>query len=195
MYFFEQEDFLSHKECEEIMLERASQVSERYEDFCFWRWHGLSKSSETLDTLEAKMLPKVESYLSNFNSLLSMKDIKLAGFGIIKQAPNVFDNLHYDSPLFNQENIARLRPFVCLIYLNDNFTGGELVFPVQKKVIAAKQGKLVLFPASYMFPHQVLPISDGNRCFIRLNYFCSQNISDRNLDNWNVEKDGIQKFD
>src|SRR4029077_19939128 len=40
------------------------------------------------------------------------------------------------------------RDYTALVYLNDNFTGGELVFPDRDVVITPKPGLLVAFPSN-----------------------------------------------
>lgn len=45
--------------------------------------------------------------------------------------------------------------------LNDNFTGGE--FYIDKQHIKLKEGDLLIFPSSFIYPHQVKPIKKGIR--------------------------------
>jgi hypothetical protein len=44
-----------------------------------------------------------------------------------------------------------------LIYLNDNYEGGEIVFPKQDLTIKPKSGMLIAFPGNIMYPHLVQP--------------------------------------
>lgn len=50
--------------------------------------------------------------------------------------------------------------FVLLLYLN-NVSGGELVFPVQGKIIIPKAGKVAIFPTFFTYPHMVLPPTES----------------------------------
>ena len=43
--------------------------------------------------------------------------------------------------------------FSAILFLNDNFEGGDLVFPNQDVVISAKKNKLVIFPSSNEYVH------------------------------------------
>ena len=45
--------------------------------------------------------------------------------------------------------------------LNNNFTGGE--FYIDKQHIKLKEGDLLIFPSSFIYPHQVKPIKKGVR--------------------------------
>ena len=55
------------------------------------------------------------------------------------------------------------RDYTGLVYLNDNFTGGELVFPDRDVVIIPKPGLLVGFPSNHKFVHAVQKVRSGKR--------------------------------
>ncbi len=48
-----------------------------------------------------------------------------------------------------------------VLYLNNDFTGGELNFPQQDITLNPEEGMLVLFPSNFMYLHQSLPITKG----------------------------------
>jgi hypothetical protein len=54
-----------------------------------------------------------------------------------------------------------------LIYLNDDYEGGEIVFPKQNLSIKPKAGMLIAFPGNTMYPHSVQP------CYGNLRYTIS----------------------
>ena len=55
------------------------------------------------------------------------------------------------------------RDYTVLVYLNDNFTGGELVFPERDVVIIPKPGLFVGFPSNHKFVHAVPNVLSGKR--------------------------------
>lgn len=55
------------------------------------------------------------------------------------------------------------RDYTGLLYLNDNFTGGELIFPDRDVVITPKPGLLVAFPCNHEFVHRVPKVLSGKR--------------------------------
>jgi hypothetical protein len=55
------------------------------------------------------------------------------------------------------------RDYTGLVYLNDNFTGGELVFPDRDVVIFPKPGLFVGFPSNHEFVHAVPNVLSGKR--------------------------------
>lgn len=55
-----------------------------------------------------------------------------------------------------------------LIYLNDNYEDGEIVFPKQGLKIKPKSGMLIAFPGNSMYPHLVEPCYGDLRYTISL---------------------------
>jgi 2OG-Fe(II) oxygenase superfamily len=55
------------------------------------------------------------------------------------------------------------RDYTALAYLNDDFTGGELVFPGHDLIITPKPGLLVGFPSNHKFVHAVSKVLSGKR--------------------------------
>ena len=75
--------------------------------------------------------------------------------------------LHADNErLENEEwvpNHTPQRDYTGIAYLNDNFAGGELVFPELNVAIAPKPGLLVGFPSNHDFVHAVPTVLSGKR--------------------------------
>jgi hypothetical protein len=55
------------------------------------------------------------------------------------------------------------RTISVLIYLNDNFEGGELDFPFHDVRIAPQAGTMVMFPSSFAYTHEALPVQTGTK--------------------------------
>jgi hypothetical protein len=55
------------------------------------------------------------------------------------------------------------RDFTGLVYLNDGFTGGDLVFPDRDVVIIPKPGLFIGFPSNHKFVHAVPKVLSGKR--------------------------------
>jgi len=65
----------------------------------------------------------------------------------------------------NIKTIERFKPweYTGIIFLNDNFTGGELVYPEQGCVFLPTIGTMIITPAGPEFPHFVNQITSGER--------------------------------
>lgn len=82
------------------------------------------------------------------------------------------DDRNYDEPI---ESLAS-KTHVLGIFLNDNYEGGELVFPEIGVSLKPTAGSLVLFPG-YFTRHGVNKVTSGTRINILAHYF---DIIDRN---------------
>jgi hypothetical protein len=60
----------------------------------------------------------------------------------------------------DQKNDPRLK-FACIIYLNNNYAGGELYFPDRGLEFRPAERSLVMFDASDEYLHGVKPVGDG----------------------------------
>lgn len=50
-----------------------------------------------------------------------------------------------------------------ILYLNDDYDGGEIIFPTHDLTIKPKRGDLVMFPGNKSYPHLVSEIRTGTR--------------------------------
>lgn len=141
--------------------------------------HGAVKESslhdkELIEYLDQNLKPHVERFISSylsFNPLLMVENYYLKHYSIMHQKENFNIPFHYDSEyVYEKEGDENIRNFAVLMYLNDDFESGDLIFPVQKISIKPRQGLLVIFPTSFMFPHTTMPSSGGDRFVLRLNY-------------------------
>jgi len=71
---------------------------------------------------------------------------------------------HSDSTGNNgEDNGTSQRKFSSLIYLNDEFSGGNLWFPKQDTEIEPKPNTLIVFPATFEYMHGVKAVTSGIR--------------------------------
>jgi hypothetical protein len=82
-----------------------------------------------------------------------------------------YDNYEPDGSIFIPSNhdhntINKLgfeSDFSGLLYLNDNYEGGEIVFPKQNISLKPKPGTLIFFSGDMNFPHSVNEVLHGSR--------------------------------
>jgi len=67
-----------------------------------------------------------------------------------------------------RRNVAR--DISLIVYLNDDFEGGDIVFPKQAIGIKPRKGMLLAFPSTHHFLHGVNPVLKGTRYAI-VNWF------------------------
>ena len=97
------------------------------------------------------------------------------------------DNQQHDlhTDVTNIESTKRFLAIVC--YLNDNFDGGETIFPHFSLQVKPKKGTILLFPCTWSYLHKGNPSTNGYAKYILgsfLNYANHQEfnrIGDKNL--------------
>ena len=75
----------------------------------------------------------------------------------------------FDTHVDVSDHESARRWLAFLVYLNDNFTGGETEFH-DGKMIHPKTGTVLVFPCVWTFPHAGLPIKSGSK-YILTTYF------------------------
>lgn len=79
------------------------------------------------------------------------------GFNLLKYEPEGHFGSHYDS------HPAIKRCISGLIYLNDDYIGGELEFVYFNVKIKPKAGTVILFPPNYPYRHIAHPVEYGTK--------------------------------
>jgi hypothetical protein len=55
------------------------------------------------------------------------------------------------------------RALTCIIALNDDYDGGEISFFKRELTYKLKKGSIIMFPSSFMYPHEIQTITKGTR--------------------------------
>ena len=88
--------------------------------------------------------------------------IKDSGYNVKRYRPDDYYNWHIDCQTYQG---GWTRTVACIWYLNQVEEGGETEFAFGHKV-TPEQGKLILFPATWNFPHRGLSPIKGNKYII-----------------------------
>ena len=78
-------------------------------------------------------------------------------YSLLKYRSNQEYKTHYDGTT----NIGRI--ISALVYLNDDYTGGELEFPNFGVKIKPEPGMLILFPSNFAYAHTAYPVTVGTK--------------------------------
>lgn len=128
--------------------------------------HNSSKLSEIIDKEISKVVNKaVDNSIPHNLTDSSFYTMENAGLMHHKEGTTI--PYHYDAP-YQGENVSDL---ACLLYLNDEFEGGELIFPLQNKIIKPGTGDILVFPTNCFFPHLTTINSGAERYVLRMNYY------------------------
>jgi hypothetical protein len=90
------------------------------------------------------------------------------GQSIVKWMPGQFQNPHADKELHEGPDAGLPNDFPCydissLFYLNDDYEGGELYFPLQNIKFKPKRGSAYFFPGDKNYIHGVTEVKSGLR--------------------------------
>lgn len=93
----------------------------------------------------------------NYAEAMGIDYVEPNAISISKYSTGAFMGAHIDH--YSGSDIEPLMSAV--LYLNDDYEGGELEFPEQKVIIKPKAGSIVIFPSVHPFYHQSLTILSG----------------------------------
>jgi hypothetical protein len=135
--------------------------------------------------LKLDVLPDSESILFKIISSEMNKEVASYFNLPIVQATNLVilrykDSDHSVPPHYDDNNRSSKNYFSSLLYLNDDYQGGEIYFPQYNKTIKPKSRSLIFFPGNSNYVHGVNQSFKNNR-YALLVFHTINNIIDDNL--------------
>lgn len=128
-------------------------------------WTELDITPLADEALKGFFFRQIEEYLARYNAQLGLSipipgSPRLAEFRMKRYRPGADEKfqLHFDSI-----NEVADRYLVFLWYLNDVAEGGETEFPDLHLTVAARTGRLLMFPPYWMYQHAGLPPRSGDK--------------------------------
>ncbi len=98
------------------------------------------------------------SYKKNFRIMDEIVDEE--NYSLLRYNPGQYYREHYDGPTVSARSIS------VLIYLNDDYEGGEIEFVNFNEKIKPKAGTVILFPSNYAYRHIAHPVVSGTKYVI-----------------------------
>ena len=80
-----------------------------------------------------------------------------SGYDLLRYNEGGFYTIHTD----NYKD--RPRTVAMSLMLNDNYDGGEIAFFEREHIVKPSAGSVVIFPANFMYPHEIMPVLSGTR--------------------------------
>jgi len=142
-------NFLTNEECDKIIeLSKENMVSSKVYSQNEDLYDIKSRISQQCwlndnDPFIKNITDKVKLYTNTHNNYLEELQV-------VNYQPGGFFIPHYDACVGNKSECERMnkegpRYLTVLFYLNDNFEGGETIFPKINKLVKPKKGKAVIF--------------------------------------------------
>jgi prolyl 4-hydroxylase len=167
----EKENFLSIEECDELIKESSSH---------FFRTTTLGKEIDGYRVAEGAWLSNSLDIVKNLKQKVNEESgipiSNMEGTHIVKYEIGGEYKVHHDffhpneSYFPNEMKRGGQRLKTALVYLNDEFTGGETEFPKMSIKVKPKKGKLVLWDNTnpdgspdYESLHAGLPVESGTK--------------------------------
>lgn len=102
--------------------------------------------------------------LGTLNKLGISRD-KLDSCSIVYYPTGSYNGMHADNCIISDDKIEQVKPWThtAVVFLNNNFTGGELVYPNQGCVFLPTVGTMIITPAGHEYIHEVKPVTSGER--------------------------------
>ena len=151
------DNFLSNEEYQKLSnyVNSPDQVSWIKEP---WSTERTEKDSIPEDILE--LLKKIFN-TSRLNGMdyygIDLSDAFLSQYLLTKWSKGSKMLPHVDTDAQKHQHI------VCMYYINDDYDGGEIVFPDYNLTIKPKSNSLIMFPGNENYVHGVLEVSEGFR--------------------------------
>ena len=128
--------YLSHEETIEKNLKTRKRIDERLFDI---------------------ITNHLKKYLEKYNSLGYIQVTEDTGYMLLRYKTGDYVKKHVDT------SSDQHRTRSCSLILNDDYEGGEITFFDGQIKPNLKRGDLLIFPSSFTYPHQVLPVTSGTR--------------------------------
>ena len=99
----------------------------------------------------------LKKYLKKYDSLGYVQIKEDTGYMLLRYKTGDYVKKHVDTSSDQHRTLS------CSLILNDDYEGGEISFFDGNIKPYLKKGDLLIFPSSFTYPHQVLPIVSGTR--------------------------------
>jgi hypothetical protein len=134
-------------------------------------WKNRVATSDTINKQDPTIYPIIESLVKRLKILVDdffKVDALATNPAIVRWLPGQFQNPHADKELHEGINAGKPNDFpyydiASLFYLNDDYEGGELYFPLQNIKFKPKKGAAYFFPGDLNYIHGVSTIESGIR--------------------------------
>ena len=124
----------------------------------------LDKNNPSISPVIRGLFERLKPIIENFYNVKALP----TGTTIVKWLPGQFQNPHADKELHEGPDAGLPNDFpnydiASLFYLNDDYEGGELYFPLQGIQFKPKKGAAYFFPGDKNYIHGVTEIKNGIR--------------------------------
>ena len=111
--------------------------------------------NQGLKDIHESVEKSLDSCLQHYESLWHLKMHYKEAFNFVKYLPGKYFKIHADHGPYYTCTIS------AVIYLNDDYDGGEIQFTRHGLTIKPDAGDIVIFPSNFVYEHSSLEITSG----------------------------------
>jgi predicted 2-oxoglutarate/Fe(II)-dependent dioxygenase YbiX len=119
----------------------------------------VGKNNEEFRKINNKFYEKlnmcIPAYCKFFGIEENISDIE--GYNLLKYNGGQHYGAHYDGGTFTKRSVSPI------LYLNDEYEGGEIEFLNFNIKVKPKSGSLIVFPSNYAYRHIAHPVTSGTK--------------------------------
>ena len=111
--------------------------------------------SQNLFNIHESVDNSLDKCLNHYESLWHLKMQYKEAFNFVKYLPGKYFKIHGDHGPYYTCTVS------AVVYLNDDYEGGEIQFTRQNLTIKPEAGDIILFPSNYVYEHSSLEVFSG----------------------------------
>lgn len=111
--------------------------------------------NEVLANCHDMVEKELDKCLNHYESLWHLKMHYKEAFNFVKYLPGKYFKIHGDHGPYYTCTVS------AVVYLNDDYDGGEIEFIRQGLVVKPEAGDIILFPSNYVYEHASLEVTSG----------------------------------
>lgn len=113
--------------------------------------------NQTLYDIHDSVEKSLDNCLRHYESLWHLKMHYKEAFNFVKYNPGKYFKVHADHGPYYACTIS------AVVYLNDDYEGGELAFPRHDLVIKPQAGDIIMCPSNFVYEHASLEVFSGTK--------------------------------
>jgi predicted 2-oxoglutarate/Fe(II)-dependent dioxygenase YbiX len=99
----------------------------------------------------------IKTCLTHYQSMFNISMEYMEAINFVRYTPGQHFNIHTDHGFSYSCTVSSI------LYLNDDYEGGELWFPYLDIIHKPKSGDVLLFPSTYIYAHASLKVKSGTK--------------------------------
>lgn len=118
----------------------------------------ISQNSNVRRQLDNRMFESASLAINSYKTKFPLTNITNdSGYDLLRYNVGQFYKQHVDSFTTTPRAVS------CSFALNEDYDGGEFAFFDSRLKIKTKKGSALMFPSTFLYPHEILPVTRGTR--------------------------------